>query len=706
MNTLTETTPPADCVRAAYARWRQAVEAELKGVPFERKLVARTFEGIAVQPIYTRTDTKNLAGAGGAVAAARAGDPSPEGEYNGTAWTSCQEISALDADDFNRRARVALAQGVTALSLRLDRAARVCVDPDQAPAGDLGAEGVSLADLREVAGALNAIDLGVVPVYFDVGATPLPFAGTLLGFLRDRGVALTALRGGLMADPLAEWVMRGELPLALDKAMDDLAGWTKWSAIQIPGLATVGVSGTHWFEAGANAVQELAFTIASAVEYLRALAERGVSATETAERMRFRFATGPRLFTEVAKYRAFRLIWTRVLAAYGVSNTARPSKVHAVTGRWNKSTLDPHVNLLRATTEALSAVLGGADSLHVAAFDELLGMTTPLSERIARNVHTLLGEEFRLAAPVDPTAGSWYVEKLTDELARNAWRLFQEIEKGGGFVAALRAGSLQAAVAATAKEKRQAAGVRRLALVGVNQFPNLKEKPAAGPGELAELCAVRRAALATRRLQMVPSIPDEAWPGRLRVAISLAQVGATLGQLLRAAHPAERVPATVSRVDAWRVATPFEALRSAVNAAVARGGETCRPKVFLAKMGLPVQHKARADFSAGFFAVGGFELLGKQTFESPADAAVAAAESGAAVAVLCSTDETYLALAPVFAKAAKTIKPDLIVVLAGYPMEHVEAFRADGFDEFIHLRADVHETLARILTRMGVPVSS
>jgi len=543
-----------------------------------------------------------------------------------------------------------------------------------------------------------------VSVQIETGASPLPLAALFLTQAREKRASRTKFKGGFTADPLAEWAVRGSLPVTLEALYEDLAGWTTWAEENAPGLSTIGVSGAHWHEAGGNAVQELAFTMATGAEYLREMSARGVDPAVTNARMRFRFTTGSQFFTELSKFRAFRPLWSRVLKGFGVDPAQSWPVVHAASARWNQTRLDPHVNMLRATTGALSAVLGGVDSLHVSAFNEVTGGSDEISQRIASNVHTLLAEEFRLLSPADPSGGSWYIEKLTDELARKSWKLFQEIERDGGFVKSFENGRPQKLISATAAEKLDAINKRRMSFVGSNVFPNLKER-AVAPRAISpeDARAARGCDVVARRPRPKKTALPARWPARLREAMVAASAGATIGQLMTRAYGAAPASApVVAPVIPWRAAEGFEQLRVAADSFEARTGK--RPQVFLAKMGPALQHKARADFASGFFAAGGLEALGRQSFDTPESAVLAAVNSGAQVAVLCSTDETYPAIAPVFARAMKAAAPAVTLVLAGYPTEHIEAFREAGIDEFIHIRADVHGVLAQLLAKIGATV--
>ena len=634
MTTVKDSTVKTPSLSESIAQWKRTVEAELKGIPFEKKLVTKTFEGVAIQPLYTRVDLASLT-----ATSSRPGEVPflrgirPYG-YKKHSWYTCQEVAAATTAEFNASLTADLMHGQDCVVLDAEK---IVVDTPQ-----------------KLAAALAGVELTAVPVYLRAGADTTTLATQFLELAGSRGVTTGRLAGAVTADPLAVWARDGGLPASLDSLYDALASWTRRSAEDAPRLKTIGVDAALWGDAGATAIHELAFALAASAEYLRALAFRKVSPEVAGVRMQFRFAIGPQFFSEIAKFRAFRPLWTRVLSAFGVSpQLASGASMNAVTGGWNKTRLDQHVNMLRVTTEALSAVLGGVDALHIAPFDELSGRTDDFSRRIARNVHTLIAEEFSFTQTADAAGGSWYVEKLTDEFARKAWALFQDIEGRGGFAAALRAGYPQQLVAKAAAEKADAIAKRRLGLVGTNLFPNLRERP-----------LVHAAAAPAGKVVFAPGT-------------------------------------AITPVVACRAAEPFEALREASDAFAARTG--ARPKVFLAKMGPPLQHKARADFSAGFFATGGFEALAKQSFETAAAAATAAVASGASVVVLCSTDETYPELVPAFAQAVKAAKPAITVVLAGLPADAavVTAFRTAGVDEFIHVRANVPQVLANLLKKIG-----
>lgn len=683
--------PPEVALNDALAKWKETVLAELKGVPIEKKLVVRLSEDIAVQPLYTRADlaqVPDLHSAPGEAPFLRG----PRRRAGGRFWQIAQELTLSQGTEYNRALLENLQRGQDAVVLL--PAKNVGADF----AGNQPALGLRLKTVEDFSVALQAVDIRAVPIHLPTGPDPRALAALYLAFAQERGVSVANLTGSVTSDPLGTAAETGRFPGSYETSLKAMAEWTKWAAENAPALQTIGIDAALWGDGGATPTQELGIALACAAEYIRALLRQQLSLDVIAERIRFRFSIGSQFFTEIAKFRAFRPLWTRLLMAFGGSSRLGSTGVLcAATGRWNKTQLDPHVNMLRTTTEALSAVLGGVDCLHLASFDELTGQTTDFSRRIALNVHTLLAEEFGLAAPADPAGGCWFVEKLTNDLARAAWARFQTIEREGGFTACLKSGYVQKWVAKALDAKTSAVASRRLALVGTNLFPNLKEKPPAA----SRVPTTKSADSVYPFHQPLPE-PDgcnSAWS--MTKAIDAAREGTGANELLLRFRDTTPPDLAIPAVKAVRAAEGFEAIRRDAEAFAARTG--ARPKVFLAKMGLPIQHKARADFSAGFFSVGGFEVIATHRFDDVQSAAAAAVKSGAQIAVLCSTDETYPTLAPAFTQALEAAGGNLFVVLAGLPSDPalVASFREAGFDEFIHARANVQEMLASLLAKIG-----
>lgn len=635
----------AEFPAASPADWRAAAEASLAGAPFEKKLITRTPEGVAIQPIYTAEDTADLPERWPGLAPfVRGGTPLGQRREG---WAICQEPDGSNATAFNQALLHDLQRGQNAVSLPVHPAVRRGTDP-AATAG----RGLMATDATVLRQALHGVDLSAVPLFAQAGVSALPLTKALVAVLAAQGRPATDLHGAVLADPMGELLAAGALPSTLEHALDEMAQLVSWVGANQLDLRTVGVRGDQWTDAGASATEELAFSLATGVAYLREMARRDIAIDEAASRVLFTFGLGSNLFMEIAKLRAARLLWARAVDAAGGTAAAQRLVCHGRTTRWNKTALDIHVNLLRTTTEAFAGIVGGCSGLQVGAFDECVRAPDEVSRRLARNIQIILAEECQLGRVVDPAGGSWYVESLTKELANKAWTLFQEVERKGGMIAAVSGGWPQAQVEKTAASRLSSVETRRDGIIGTNLHPNLRDQ--------------------------LPPVET--------VAPAVAAKGAI----------------EVKPLVARRRAEPFEALRRRSAAYQQKTGSL--PKVYLATFGPRKQHAARADFSAGFFAAGGFEAVRGKSSDAPEAAAQAALASGAPVVVLCSSDDTYPTLVPPSAKALKASAKPPIVVLAGAPAtpELQAEYQAAGVDEFIHLRANCAQLLSGILSNLGL----
>lgn len=693
-------------------QWKALVESELKGAPFDKKMFSPSYEGIVARPIYRPEDVAGLDPAASLPGFAPYVRGTRASGYLDRAWEVSQEIAEPEVAAFNDTARAGLARGLTALNMVLDQATRNGADPDWAMPDEVGAGGLSLASMDDLHRALDGIDLASVPLFIRSGASGMPCAALLVALARKRKVELRALKGCIEIDPLGVLAHSGKLPQSLDAAYREMAALTGWAAVHAPGLQTIGVHSRAWHEAGGSAVQELAFTLATAVEYLRAMNARGLEVDQVAPRVRFAFTVGTQFFTEIAKLRAARMLWARVVAVLGGSAEAQKASLHVRTSQFNKTVYDPYVNMLRTTVEAFAGVLGGCDSMQVGPFDEVVRPANEFSQRVARNQQLVLREECHLTRVIDPAGGSWYVESLTQDLARRAWALFQEVEKKGGMAAALSSGWPQIEVSKTAEKRLDNVARRRESVVGTNVYANPAEKPLEVPASdpaafhkrrAQQVAAARTSADESRHqavLDQLAQVVGRSGPSLFEACTLAAAAGATLGEITRAVRIQDRPNAPITPVCLTRVSSQFETLRASLDRHAASSGR--RPAVFLANLGPLKQHKARADFSRGFFEIAGFEVVNPQGFPTPVDAASAALASGAEVVCLCSTDETYPELVPPLARAVREARPGVVLVLAGFPADQVEQHRASGIDEFIHLRANALELLSQIAKRLGI----
>ena len=658
-----------------YADWKKAAEEALKGAPFDKKLITQTPEGIELQPIYIREDL-HLSEEWPGLAPFTRG--STAAGFKSNSWLIAQELPYGTASEFNAALKSDLMRGQNATAILPDTATRHGLDPDEASAGDVGRCGLSLATRADGNEALAGIDLHAAPVLIFTGATGLPLAGLISSVAGEKGFS-----GSVLADPLTEWARDGVLPLPLSDAYSELAALTKWGAEK--NIRTVGIQANLWADAGGNAVEELAFGLATGAAYFRALGDAGLDADSVAPRFVMALSMGSNLFMQIAKLRAARLLWSQITEAFGCEPS--PLFIHARSSIFNKSVLDPHTNMLRATSEAFAAVIGGADSLHVAAFDEPIRTPDEISRRIARNVHVVLAEECGFSEVADAAGGSWYVESLTRELAAKAWALFQEVEKLGGMAPALVAGFPQQTIEKSASARLSAVSKRREAVLGVNLFPNPNETPL--PHGTARPVANRHAELAAARHGLYPI------PASVEAVAEAFSSGATIGEVSEALPRTGATTQTIARVRVVRAAQGYEALRASSRKAP--------PVVWLAKFGPPKQSKARADFASGFFATAGYDVRQNPAgAKTPEDALALALAAAPSIVVLCSSDETYPEIVPAFVPTLKAKCPNVKVILAGFPPDQIEAHKAAGVDDFIHLKVDCLAFLSNLNRELGL----
>lgn len=682
-----------------YEEWHEAAVKLLKGADFNKRLIKKTYEGIDIKPMYFKNDLDGI----GFVNAIPGEEPyvrSAETLANVVCgWQIAQELRAATPAEFNKIAKADTARGQSCVTIVLDEASLEGMDPATARPETVGKGGLSAASKADFNVALA--DICPIDHMFQLttGENPIPAAALFVSAFRDP----EDVTGSIACDPIAQAVSQGGLKSDIGEAFDNVAELTRWAVHHAPNLKTVSVQGYPYREAGGNCVQELAFVMAAAAEYTRALMDRNITINHICAKIHFSFSIGSDLFMEVAKLRAARMLWEKIAEAFGATSQNAKMFMHCRTATWNKTAVDPWVNMLRVTTEAFSAVCGGCDSLHVSPFDECFRTPDEFSRRIARNVQIVLRDECKLNKVIDPAGGSYYVEKLTDEVALKAWALFQEVEKQGGIIKALEAGMPQQMVKNTAAEREKNINTRKDVFIGVNKYPNMQEAAldlnipdykAIAKTRIAEMAEAQKMAGKLDFSLLTPNTPKY-----MGLALTAAKEGATLGALSMALAP--QGPAfSIEALPAFRGSAKLEAMRKATETFAAKTGRA--PKIFMANMGPIPQHKARADFAYGFFTVGAFDVLTNDGFATPDAAAQAAKASGAKVTVICSTDATYPAIVPELTKKLKAQTADMMVIVAGNPVEHIEAFKAAGVDDFIHVAANVFDITETIQKKLGV----
>ncbi|MGE0757992.1 MAG: methylmalonyl-CoA mutase family protein [Pirellulaceae bacterium] len=688
----------------SYEAWRALAEADLQGGTFEQKLVTHTYEGIDIQPVYCRRDRPGVDDPHGF--------PGQPPFIRGTrpfaaalsGWDLRQEHAHPDLAATNQAIREDVGGGVTSLLLRLDAAACHGLDPDDPHAAEWsGVDGIMAFHVDDLDTALAGVELGHVGVALDAGAAFLPAAAMLIALWDRREVPRTAVRGALYADPLAVLAREGRLPVAVPTALAQLTDLARWTAGHLPHVTAVGVDTSPYHHAGATAAQDIAFAVATAVEYLRAMTAASMGVDAAARQMVFRISLGTHHFLTIAKLRALRSLWSRVIEVAGASPEAAAMRIHARTSRRVLTQRDPYVNLLRNTVAMFAAGVGGVDILTSVPFDCMVGLPDSFSRRVARNTVLILQEEAHLNRVIDPSGGSWFLDTLTDQLAEVSWKVFQDVEREGGMHAALRSGWVARQIDAAFAPRAKDIARRKEGITGVSEFPDVREQRIVHPVPNAEEL---RTAAASRlaHLRPHPAVAGEGGhvdhhpSGWTASVIEAAAQGATIGQMSRALGFHE-TSAEMPPIELRSFAEPFEELRDASDLWCARQGH--RPAVFLANMGPVAHHTARATYAKNFFEAGGFEVIGNDGFREPEVAVQAFTASGAGLAVICSSDKLYPDVVPQLASRLKAAGARQ-VILAGNPGANEATWRAAGVDRFIFVKCDVLATLRELLRAEGV----
>lgn len=603
----------ADFPAVSTKEWMDKIIADLKGADFEKKLVWRTPEGFNVMPFYRQEDIEGLQ----TKDSAPGKFPYVRGTKLHNNWLVRQNIDAKDAAKANAKALDILNKGVNSIGFKLNKAE------------------LSAAYVQTL---LEGIYPECVELNFTVCVSKsVELINLLADYFKAKGYDLNKVNGSVNCDPINRMLKKGKQLQA--SAVAGILKNVYEAGKLLPNYRVIGVNSLSLTNAGAYCSQELAYAMAWGSQYMQMLTDAGVDANEAAAAIKFNFGVGGNYFMEIAKFRAARWLWAEILKAYGCAEENAKIKMHAETSTFNLTVFDAHVNMLRTQTEAMSATLGGVDSLTVSPFDVTYKESDDFSERIARNQQLLLQEESHFNKVVDPAAGSYYLENLTAKLAEQAWKLFLEVEDNGGFFKAVENGTIQATMKTTFEKRLKDVASRKEILLGTNQFPNFNEVAAAKiekqQGEKACKCGCS----VESGLQTLPTM---------------------------------------------REAEQFECLRLQTEAAAKQ------PKVFMLTIGNLAMRLARAQFSCNFFACAGYKVIDNLGFETVEDGVKEARKQGADIIVLCSSDDEYAELAPK-AKAAIADGNEILVV-AGAPA-CMEELKAQGIDQFIHVKVNVLDTL-------------
>ena len=598
--------------------WLDKIEVDLKGADFQKRLVWRTNEGFNVQPFYRREDVEKLQ------------TPlSLPGEYpfvrgnkkHDNEWYVRQNIVAASAKEANQKALDVLNKGVTSLGFRI-------------PGNEVSKD--------YVATLLDGIFCDCVELNFSTCKRHIvELAEILVDYFQEKGYDKEKIVASIDWDPIEKIVVKGKDTEALLQYAKTLVETVK----DYPHFRVISVNTVALNNAGAYIVQELGYALAWGAEYLQQLVEAGVEPTLAARKIKFNMGISENYFMEIAKFRAARLLWADIVKQFEpVCDCACKMIVNAETSRYNMTLFDAYVNMLRSQTETMSAALAGVHSIVVTPFDAAYETPNEFSERIARNQQLLLKEECHFATVVDPSAGSYYIEELTTSLASEAWKIFLAVEEQGGFLAAVKAGTVQDDINATNDKRHLHAAQRREFILGTNQFPNFIEK-SDGKEPLVKQCCCK--------------------------------------------SQEETVYKTISQA---RLSADFEALRLRTEKAEKQ------PVAFMLTIGNLVWRQARAQFSTNFLACAGYKVIDNLGFKTVEEGVDEALKAGADIVVICSSDDEYAEYA---VPAYKYLDNRALFVVAGAPA-CADELKAAGIENFIHVKVNQLETLKMFNEKLGI----
>lgn len=660
--------------------WDKLAEKELKRSP--DTLTWQTPEGIAVKPLYTAQDLEkvshldSLPGFKPFVRGPRAT------MYAGRPWTIRQYAGFSTAEESNAFYKRNLAAGQKGLSVAFDLATHRGYDSDhERVVGDVGKAGVAIDSVEDMKILFDGIPLKEMSVSMTMNGAVIPILASFIVAGEEQGCARAELSGTIQNDILKEFMVRNTYIYPPEPSMRIIADIIEYTAREMPRFNSISISGYHMQEAGATLVQELAFTLADGREYVRAALKKGLNVDDFAGRLSFFFAIGMNFFMEAAKLRAARLLWSRIMEEFKPQKASSMMlRTHCQTSGVSLQEQDPFNNVIRTAYEALSAVLGGTQSLHTNALDEAMALPTDFSARIARNTQLILQHETGVTKVVDPLAGSYYVESLTNELAEKAWALIEEVEQLGGMTKAVDDG-LPKRLIEEAATKRQAAVDRgEEIIVGVNKFRLENEEPldildidnsAVRASQIKRLETVRRQRNPKDVEKTLATLSDVARTGQgnlLEAAVEAARARATVGEIsdaMRAIfgdHLA--VPEVVHDVygAAYEDDPEFATLRNRIGELSSSVGG--KPRMMVAKLGQD-GHDRGAKIIASAFGDIGFDVLAGPLFQTPEEAADLAVKNKVHVVGMSSLAAGHKTLAPQLVEALKAKGAENIIVIVG-----------------------------------------
>ena len=660
--------------------WRAIASKELKGRSLD-ELDWHTLEGLKIKPIYTQDDIKqldhldNLPGI----------EPFTRGPkatmYGGRPWTIRQYAGFSTAEESNAFYRKNLAAGQQGVSVAFDLATHRGYDSDHPRVeGDVGKAGVAIDSVEDMKILFNKIPLDKVSVSMTMNGAVIPTMACYIVAGEEQGVQKDALSGTIQNDILKEFMVRNTYVYPPEPSMRIVADVIEYTSQYMPKFNSISISGYHMQEAGANLVQELAYTLADGKEYVRTAIERGMDVDKFAGRLSFFFAIGMNFFMEAAKLRAARLLWHRIMESFDAKNAkSKMLRTHCQTSGVSLQEQDPYNNVVRTAYEAMSAVLGGTQSLHTNALDEAIALPTEFSARIARNTQLILQEETGVSKVIDPLAGSYYVESLTSELAEEAWKIIQEIDEMGGMTKAVASGMPKLRIEESAAKRQAMVDKGEEVIVGVNKYQletqdeiDIRDidDSAVRDTQISRLTCVKNSRDTIRCSEALKNLERVARNGGnlLEAAVEAARERATVGEISMAMekefgrHRAEVKTLSGVYGAAYEGDEDFRKIQIEVDAFSKAEGR--RPRMLVVKMGQD-GHDRGAKVIATAFADIGFDVDVGPLFQTPDEAANDAIDNDVHIIGISSQAAGHKTLAPKLIEILKKKDAEEIIVICG-----------------------------------------
>ncbi|MCA0440252.1 MAG: methylmalonyl-CoA mutase [Proteobacteria bacterium] len=684
-----------------------------------------TPDGISVKPLYTAADTQDLPYAN----TLPGFEPYLRGPqatmYSVRPWTIRQYAGFSTAEESNAFYRKALAAGGQGVSVAFDLATHRGYDSDHPRVtGDVGKAGVAIDSVEDMKILFNEIPLDKVSVSMTMNGAVLPVLAGYVVAAEEQGVSQEKLSGTIQNDILKEFMVRNTYIYPPKPSMRIIGDIIEYTAKNMPKFNSISISGYHMQEAGANQALELAFTLADGKEYVKTAIAKGMDVDEFAGRLSFFWAIGMNFYLEIAKMRAARLLWCRIMKGFDAKNPkSLMLRTHCQTSGWSLTEQDPYNNVVRTTIEAMAAVFGGTQSLHTNALDEAIALPTEFSARIARNTQLIIQEETHITNVIDPWAGSYMMEKLTQDMADAAWKIIEEVEGMGGMTAAVDSGWAKLKIEAAAAQKQALIDSGKEVIVGVNKYKLAKEDPVdilevdnvkVRDSQIARLNSIKQKRNAAQVQQALAALTSAAESGNgnlLDLAIKAIRLRATVGEVSDALeksfgrHRADTQMVTGVYAQAYEGAEGWEKLKGEINAFAEQQGR--RPRVMIAKLGQD-GHDRGAKVVSTAFADLGFDVDIGPLFQTPEECARQAIENDVHAIGVSTLAAGHKTLVPAIINALKAQGADDIIVFVGgvIPAQDYDFLNAAGVKGIFGPGTPIPASAKTVLEQIKLAISA